>query len=361
MMPPKRFCSAFRHIFLIIIFCFLGGFESNCTKQRNSQAEDDKAKIFISGTNEVRSSSGPSNQKEGVQEEIENEPAMVEVLRARIGLGPDDIGVITPEEANPEGPMSFTVNTEGEIYVLDQVNSRIQVFKDGERLKTISIPDQVFMDIEWMPTRRIALLDNLIKKSVYILNEDGSVYEIISLTGAGVPDPAEITGIYCHSDKKWAGLWLELNDRSLRITDLGGNPQPLRTSLPGKLSVSGRRLMKVKIAGQRLAIIQVSQEDLRTWRRFRITFAMPFGYIHGIWDDDQGQIYLAVYLFDEETPAEANIAVKLSPRGKELGRIKMFISPMPHEIYHAVRVMPEGEIYQMAMEEGAVVIRRYVF
>lgn len=104
-----------------------------------------------------------------------------EVLRVRIGSGPGELGVVTPEEANPEGPMSFAVGSGGEIYVLDQTNSRIQVFKEGQLLLTIPIPGSVFIDIELLPGGLIALLDNVVDKIIIILDQTGRVVRKISL------------------------------------------------------------------------------------------------------------------------------------------------------------------------------------
>jgi len=334
-------------------FFLLGSSGLNCTRQRDDQAEGNKTKILMLGINVTSSTFGTPRHKESFHGQNENELSLVEILRAKIGRGPDDIGAVTPEEGNPEGPMSFVVNCAGEIYILDQVNSRIQVFKDGQRIKTISIPGEAFIDIEWMPSRRVALLDNLVKKSLYVLNEDGSVYETIPLTGSNMPDPAEIIGMGCHADGVWAGLCLYLSHDIVRIADLEGNPQPFLASLPRKLSNDGKRLMKAELSGERTAIIHISQEDFNIWHNFQVNFDMPFGYIYGVWDNSQGTIYLEAYLLDEKTPTEANVAVKLSPHGKELGWIKMFVSPMPHEIYHPVWVMPDGTIYQLAMEEEA--------
>ncbi|MEJ5349942.1 MAG: hypothetical protein WHS46_14785 [Desulfosoma sp.] len=80
---------------------------------------------------------------------------MVEVVRAKFGSGPNDIGVITPSEANPEGPMSFALGANGEIFILDQTNSRIQVFKGGKRIRTISMPLKTLWDIDVLSDARI--------------------------------------------------------------------------------------------------------------------------------------------------------------------------------------------------------------
>ncbi|MEM7818144.1 MAG: hypothetical protein QXP52_01500, partial [Candidatus Aenigmatarchaeota archaeon] len=45
-----------------------------------------------------------------------------EILNVNQGSGENEIGVITPSEANPEGPMSFAIGRNEEIYILDQLN-----------------------------------------------------------------------------------------------------------------------------------------------------------------------------------------------------------------------------------------------
>lgn len=108
-------------------------------------------------------------------------------------------GAVTPQEANPEGPMSLAVSHAGEIYVLDQLNSRIQVFKDGRWLCSIPIPGETYCDLEIMPDGRLALLDNLVRQEVIMINSRGQAEEKISLRRPEIAEPAAVTGIYCRS------------------------------------------------------------------------------------------------------------------------------------------------------------------
>src|SRR5687768_13796938 len=48
------------------------------------------------------------------------------------GGGEKDLGRDQPGEGSPSGPMSFTVDSRGRVWVLDQVNGRIVRFKNGE-------------------------------------------------------------------------------------------------------------------------------------------------------------------------------------------------------------------------------------
>lgn len=63
------------------------------------------------------------------------------------------------------------------------MNKRVQVFKEGKRIKTIPIPLNTFVDIDVTPDSKIVLLDNLVKKSVYILDSEGKTLNIIPLEG----------------------------------------------------------------------------------------------------------------------------------------------------------------------------------
>lgn len=292
------------------------------------------------------------------KEAVINEVKVEEVLRAKIGSGPDELGVITPLEANPEGPMSFVVSAAGEIYVLDQTNSRIQVFKDRKRIKTIKIPDKVFSDLELLPKGMIALLDSAVKKGLTIIDETGKVIDSISLVQKEIPEPGAVVGVYYRERGSWPGLWAQMDSSSVLITDQLGKPASKFMKLPGFINYNGQRLLKVEIEDENLAVVSRSDESLKNWSDYKVVFKLSLGQIYGLWEDNGGRIYLAVNLFNENK--DANQVVVLDSSGKEIGRLALFVSSSPNEIYFPVRVTSSGLVYQLAIEEKEVVIRKHL-
>ncbi len=81
-------------------------------------------------------------------------------------------------------------------------------------------------------------------------------------------------------------------------------------------------------------------------------------HLQGIWDDSFGRIYLGAALEDDNK--WFNTIVILTPEGKELKRVNLFVQKMPYEIYRSVRVSQEGYIFQMAMDKGGFFYKKKV-
>ena len=265
-----------------------------------------------------------------------------------------------PPEANPEGPMSFALSKDGEIYILDQINYRIQVFKDKKRIRTIPVPTKTaFLDIELLPGNKIAILDNLIKKAIYILSSEGEVISVIPLEGRLIHYANEVIEIYCIEEGKFSGIWANMSDRSVKIGSLDGTSITERISIPGKLSKNGKRVIRAEIIGESTAVIHRSKEEnLSQWEpEITVYFNMHVHYIMGPWTDINGNIY--IFGAGEDKGKFINKVVILNPEGKEIGRINLFVQKAPHEIFHPVKVSPEGQIYQMAVMDKIVSVKRY--
>jgi len=287
-------------------------------------------------------------------EEAAEKPRGVEVVRAACGSGPDDVLNIVPQEAMAEGPNSFALGNNGEIYILDQVNSRIQVFRNKARIKTIPIPaGPDFRDISLTKDGKIALLDSEVKQSVFLLDADGTVLKVLPLAGRHVPDPLAVVSVWCRDD----GIWVEVEGRSVRISDLAGTPDPNRVSVMGEFTYSGKRLAKVDIIGEVTAVVHISEENKSNlWKDFPLIFDMP------IWgfechSDQADNLFLVAYLV--EKPRFAYVAVILDPAGNEKKRIIMDVGDIPGGAFHGFRVSPDGKIFKMELDEKGLAVWRY--
>src|SRR5215470_15081396 len=86
-------------------------------------------------------------------------------LEARWGRGAGELGHKLGEEA-PEGPMSLAVGKKGDLWVLDQVNSRVQHFDAAGKLAG-SIPvAETTQDLALGPRGELYTLDRLGKSEV---------------------------------------------------------------------------------------------------------------------------------------------------------------------------------------------------
>jgi len=287
----------------------------------------------------------------------------IEILRVHTGSGPDEIGVITPDEANPEGPMSFALSKNEDMYILDQINSRIQVYKNNVRVGTIPLPADTYDDLDLCPDGKIALLDSLYQKALFIIDRKGEVLNEIPLKGNLIPDPTEVIEIQMVEEGKFAGIWVRLDNRSVRLASLDGQRlQPI--AAPGKFSLDGKRLMKAEKIGEITAVVYRSEENsFARWEpEITVEFSGPIISLLGLWDDRNEKIYLGAFLSGENERGEeifANEFVVLNPQGKEIDRFRIFVQEEPHEIRRSLRLSPEGYLYQMVVDKDYILILKY--
>lgn len=284
----------------------------------------------------------------------------LEILRLKPGSSVDTIGISTPSEANPEGPMSFDLGEKGEIYVLDQVNKRVQVFLGSSWLRSLPLPQGgVFMDLAVLPGGGVALLDTSAKKSVFILNKEGSLESVLPLEGRGIPSAQEVTGIYVRTQGKWSGLWADLGGRSVLTADLEGRPDPRRISVPGTLSADGRRLLRAEKIGNSKVVVYRSEEDrFSRWEEMHVAVQM---FVENVWEvteDAESRIWLVLGLLDERDKPRGMVMV-LDRQGKTMGKISLCNTEMPHEIHRPLRITPGSDVLQMGLDKRGFFLKRF--
>lgn len=282
------------------------------------------------------------------------------------GSDKNSLGRIRPDEGNPEGPMAFRVTEKGDLIVLDQVNGRIQVYRDGQPIRSIPIPANTYHDFALGADGRIAALDRFSRDEVVFLSESGRAEGRVRLLGPEIPEGGLATGIFSRPD----GTWVEVeHDRLVRVADSQGRPIEDRSVMPGRPSADGRWLLRALREGPNAAVVLVRPMDSPDGVPVllaRVEFPLPVLQLTALESDSAGRVYLAAAIarFDESDPArvleEYEPVVVLSPEGTELGRAVFPPRTLPEETLVPVRVAPDGVIYQMAFTESGVVFRRAV-
>jgi hypothetical protein len=282
---------------------------------------------------------------------VENEkpPQQEMVLFAPWGDAEGELGRKTPEEGAPEGPMSFTVAEDGSVYVLDQVNRRVQIFKDGKFSRELEIPGDTFQDLALDPNGRIVLLDRLAQKSVVFLNPEQRVL----LEGPRVPEGGGVTGLFVQDD----GVWVEVEHQKLvRIADASGKADPQRPWVPGRHSMDGVSLLSAALDGRRAAVISIRPIDSDAApAALRVEFPEKILFLSALESDPEGNIYLGARL------EKAEVLVILASDGSELARVALPQNPVELEQFRAIRMGQDGGVYRLHCAGPGATLRRIVW
>lgn len=306
-----------------------------------------------SGASPAGPTSAPASRTAGPRVEI--------AFRAPWGSGPAELGHSRPQEGNPEGPMSFAVDRDGRVLVLDEVNSRVQVFAGGKAAKSVPLPADTFQDIDLGPRGDLVLLDWLARQSVVYAGTNGAIAGEVALAGAGVPEGGGVTGLFQRDD----GTWVEVEHRDLvRVADASGRADPHRPTMPGRPSGDGRAFLRAALDGREAAVVLRRARDAADFAPLaRVPFPAPILHLTALESDSRGRVFLAASLLrrsaDEGSrPDEAEQLVILGPDGSELGRVMLPPRQGPEESYRPVRLGADGNVYQMSWDEHGVTMRR---
>jgi hypothetical protein len=286
------------------------------------------------------------------------------VFKTPWGSGATELNHMIPEEANPEGPMSFVVDESGTIFVLDQINKRVQVFdKTGKHIKAIPIPSETCSDIDIGKFGNLFILDQWKYGAVLLIDQEGNLLKKVELIGKGIAEAGGVWEMYSRKD----GLWVGYNDYLVRLCDASGEEDKERPMIDGILCRDGKHIIKSKIIGDITVTVTRSLLGESSIDRYTVCFDIPVACINLLDMDKDGNIYLGVHLFEEslekETPYSVEesheVVVVLDSNGKEKKRIYMPVSTKVEEVRRPLCITPDGTIYQLVIEEEGATMWRY--
>ncbi len=287
------------------------------------------------------------------------------VVEAGWGAGPGKFGRKRAAESSPEGPMALSVAPDGSVVIIDQVNRRIERFKDGHSVSTTPIGGDTVQDLVLGPEGRMVLLDRFIDRGIQVYGSDGQLLNDVPLSGK--TELGSLTGVF--ADER--GIYVEREHGMVqRVADANGNRTSGDRELPGRPSRDGQLVIAAAMLERQSGQFQIRAFDrakgTQVWDRV-IQLPTPILHLVMLDSDKQGRIYVAaVTALEEQTPPyrltdEALFAVQIGRDGTERGRLKLPPLHGSDESFRPVTVDDAGNLYVMRSSETGLTVVRYVF
>jgi outer membrane protein assembly factor BamB len=298
---------------------------------------------------------------------VSKRPAQGEpVIKGAWGGKPGEFGRERDPEANAEVPMAIAAGKNGELLVVDQINHRVQRFKNGEPVGSIPIGDTVH-DLAVAPDGRMVVLDRLVDKSVQLYDANGNLINEAPLAGKRLPEGGAATGVFMDDE----GIWVERDHTSLvRVADAQGNADAERTELPGRPTRDGRKVVTAAITVREQGRLVVTAFDRTTlepaWSR-ELEMPAPILYLVLLDSDADGNVYVGADVGREGTAEpfpiidEAITVVRLNASGAITGTIDLPAVATGDEMHRPITVGDDGAIYALAPNESGMSVARYTF
>jgi hypothetical protein len=272
----------------------------------------------------------------------------------------DQLGHTRPSEANPEAPMSLTIDGQGRMFVLDQVNGRIlRVGPDGKPQGVIPLKQQeAAQDVAVANDGSMAVLDRFNSKSIVMYDQQGNALGEIPLQGEGLEETGLATGLFVDGND----VYVEKEHGPLvRVGTTDGKPASDRGEIPGRPSRDGNSFLNAGVIDVAAGRMYVSAID-RASMQHRFTRELRQGAeIRGILmldSDKLGTIYLATQLNQNGT--EVVILTCLEPlKGFPTGSAQLPVNTLPEETFRDFAVLDEGGVIYSVRGEQGVSYQRY--
>jgi hypothetical protein len=310
-----------------------------------------KASAFLDAA-PVDSPTGPTSTSE-----------LEPVLRVAWGDGPKQIGHKLPEEGAPEGPMSFSVDESGRIWILDQVNQRVQIFDRQGEPGSVNLPADTYQDMALNPDGDLVVIDRLAGRKVETYGPDGKLLASVDLEGGAVFEGGAVTGLFTNE----SGTWVEVEHRALvQVSDAAGRATPERQVLPGRFSADGVSLLTAMKTGTHSAAVlarPLSDPQRAPQLVAQVHFSAPLVFLTALESDSLGRVVLAGLTAEPGSDPGQGLANArqelwvLAPGGQVDRHVLLAAATGPEEIFRPLRLGPDGNLYILRCDEHGVSIR----
>lgn len=287
------------------------------------------------------------------------------VVQGAWGSGPGQFGHRRAAESNPEGPMALSVAPDGSVLIVDQINHRIERFKDGRAVGSMALGGDTVQDLALGPEGRVVVLDRFVDRGVQVYGPDGKLLSDVPLHGK--LELGSLTGVFADDQ----GVYVEReHGQVVRIADANGNRIEGERELSGRPSRDGQLVLSAALlerhSGQLLVRAHDRAKGTQVWERV-VQLPTPILHMVMLDSDRLGRIYVAaVTAIEEQTPPyqlsdESLFAVQLGRDGQERGRLKLPPLHGSDESFRPVTIDDAGNLYVMQSSESGLTVVRYAF
>ena len=288
------------------------------------------------------------------------------VVHGRWGSAPGQFGRRRDPESSPEAPMAVAAGARGELAIVDQINRRVQRWKDGKLRASVALGGDTAQDVALAPGGRTVVLDRLGDKNVQLYDASGKLANELSLAGKGVPESGGVTGVF--SDE--SGVYVEREHSALvRLGDANGQSDATRPEWLGRPSRDGRTLVQVAIVERAAGELRVSASDRASgqpsWTQ-TLRLGLPILHVVMVDTDRQGRVYIAADVGRESSVApfpifdEQLLIFRLDASGAPHGALGLPPLPTGTESVRPISVDDDGAIYVMTATDSGLTVTRYV-
>ncbi len=255
--------------------------------------------------------------------------------------------------------MSFVAGKDGETWVLDQVNARVERFgPDGRFTRELRLDGDTAQELAVGPDGKLYVLDRLARREVAIYDSDGNPLRRVPIAGEG----GAVTGMFVDA----SGLWLEREHTdTVRIAGADGTPDTSHPTAPGRPSRDGTTTLRAALVARGGPEVNLYAGD--RWRR---TLTLPHAilYLLLLDSDRRGHVFLGARVGDEspEPPFairnQATIVLRLDlATGADAGALTLPAYTGPDEMFRELAVTDDGAVVQMLPSADGVTISTYRF
>jgi len=290
------------------------------------------------------------------------------LIRGAWGGGPGQFGRLEAAESNPEGPMSLGVDGKGGIWILDQVNQRLQRFdREGKPIGAIPLSGSTGQDLALTDDGKALVLDRLGQQpGVEIYGADGRMERRLNAVGGQIKEGGGITGLFSTP----GGVYVENgHDDLVQVADAQGQQTDLQQTIPGRPTRDGQLYIKAGVIDKAAGRVYVQAHDLQKKLAWEIPLNLTRPVLHLLLLDSDlgGRIYLGaeVGLEDPQTHAMSDLAtliVRISKAGQLDGTLTLPPSTAEAaETFRPLAVGDDGTIYHMVVTPQGLQVTSYTF